>query len=66
MKAFCNVLNLRAPLKSTTRPKMNEWLRVVGLSATNIRHIQLLGYHDVLALVQLPENEVCFVYFSFM
>ena len=58
VKALCEALNLRPRVKNGVRPQMNEWLRIVGLSATNIRHIQLLGYHDVMSLVQLPENEV--------
>ena len=58
VKALCKTLNLRPPIRNGVRPKMNEWLQVVGLSATNIRHIQLLGYQDVLALVRLSDHEV--------
>lgn len=57
-RALCQVL-VHRPDSSTSisRPMLSEWLRVIGLSPTNIRHLELCGVHDILALVQKKEKE---------
>ncbi|CAI4228988.1 unnamed protein product [Auanema sp. JU1783] len=59
IRLLSRVLISRPPPSRSTplKPRLTDWLKVIGLSPTNIRHLELCGVHDVLAMIQKPQKE---------